>query len=334
VLSVLSLFLFFWLSAVSRRLLTFSSSQDPIMKPKKLNLKLLWIQFADFLYPRLRLSIIDRAVYFYLLRHTRLEGRLQLHCSMPWIARGLGISAGPVRESVRRLAVLGALRLVQRSKAGHILEVRLPDEIRPADPGTIALGDHSTPPPHFVALASRRLFSFPNPLLSVDPDPPINLEKLDFLKTRALRQSIHLRERGYCFYCLQRIDARVQCLDHVVPRVKAGCNSYRNLVSCCLECNSQKGERSATDFLRSLYREQRLTASELNARLRALDALASGKLLPPVQHPDTPLGTSYRSSLSRLPELRGVGTPTTSVGPSASCPMHLIGRRGRPKNAL
>src|SRR5689334_24703846 len=110
------------------------------MQPKKLNLKLLWMQFTDFLYPRLRLSLTERAVYFYLLRHTRLEGKLQLHCSMPWLARGLGISTGPVRESVRRLTVLGALRIVQRSRAGHILEVRLPEEILAANPGLSAVG--------------------------------------------------------------------------------------------------------------------------------------------------------------------------------------------------
>ena len=63
-------------------------------------------------------------------------------------------------------------------------------------------------------------------------------------------------------------------------RVRSGRNSYRNLASCCLECNSQKGQRRLADFLRSLYREQRLTASELKDRLRALDALAEGKLVP------------------------------------------------------
>jgi len=48
-----------------------------------------------------------------------------------------------------------------------------------------------------------------------------------------------------------------------------------------MECNTQKGE-TAADFLRRLYRERRLTAAELAARLRALDALASGKLRPPL----------------------------------------------------
>jgi hypothetical protein len=47
-----------------------------------------------------------------------------------------------------------------------------------------------------------------------------------------------------------------------------------------MECNAQKGEKSADDFLRRLYRERRLTAAELAVRLRALDALASGKLRP------------------------------------------------------
>ena len=61
-----------------------------------------------------------------------------------------------------------------------------------------------------------------------------------------------------------------------------GRNSYRNLVSCCLECNAKKGQSPAEDLLRWLYRERRLTPLELSARLRALHALASGKLPPPL----------------------------------------------------
>src|SRR5258708_14648620 len=89
------------------------------MKRKKLNVKHLWKQFEDFLFPRLRLSITDRAVYSHLIRHSRLEGQHQLRFSMPWLARGIGISTGPVRESVRRLVVLGVLRLIRRSTARH-----------------------------------------------------------------------------------------------------------------------------------------------------------------------------------------------------------------------
>jgi hypothetical protein len=47
-----------------------------------------------------------------------------------------------------------------------------------------------------------------------------------------------------------------------------------------MECNSQKGQTSADDFLRRLYREGRLTSREVADRLGAVEALAPGKLRP------------------------------------------------------
>ena len=90
----------------------------------------------------------------------------------------------------------------------------------------------------------------------------------------------------------------VQCLDHVVPQARSGGNSYRNLVSCCLECNSRKGQTAPADFLRMLDRERRLTAAELTARLRALDALASGKLRPTLAPPTKPTPRKGRPPLA------------------------------------
>jgi hypothetical protein len=78
------------------------------------------------------------------------------------------------------------------------------------------------------------------------------------------------------------IPSRSHCLDHVVPRAKSGENSYRNLVSCCLDCNSRKRDFSAPDFLRRLFREGQLSRDELSGRLAALRALAAGKLRPKV----------------------------------------------------
>jgi HNH endonuclease len=140
--------------------------------------------------------------------------------------------------------------------AGHVVKVRLPEEIRSLGAGKIA----------------RRA--------AVRPDGVGNLEKTDFLETRALRQAIHAREGGFCFYCLRRLRPMVRCLDHVVARVRGGSNGYRNLVSSCAECNSQKGERRAEDFLRWLCREGRLSAGEFRGRFRALARLAAGKLRP------------------------------------------------------
>jgi len=116
------------------------------------------------------------------------------------------------------------------------------------------------------------------------PTGVIDIEDVDFLKTPELRRAIHAREGGRCFYCLRQIPARLACIDHVVPRARVGCNSYRNLVSCCMECNSEKGERSAEEFLRWLFREHRLGAAELKDRFRKLELLAAGKLRPEMKN--------------------------------------------------
>jgi hypothetical protein len=229
------------------------------MPNKKPSPKLLWMQFEDVLAPRLGLTVKERAVYSYLLRHSLVVGKLRLQFAVMSLARTLGLSIGAARQAVRRLDELGVLRVLQRSKTGHLAEMRLPEKIRALRPGENG--------------ASGATGAAGEP-------PASTLETRDFLKTWSLRKTIHDRERGACFYCLRRTLANVRCLDHVVPRVRFGRNSYRNLVSCCLECNSRKGDRPAPDFLRTLYRQGRLTPAELDTRLRALKDLAAGKLRP------------------------------------------------------
>ncbi len=231
------------------------------MKISKTNAVHIWKQIEDVLVPRLCLTVVERAVYSHLLRHSRLEDRLRLRFSILWLARGNRMSAGSVRLAVRRLVAKGALRLVERTKAGHVVEVRLPGEIRAVRPERGAGGPARLP-------------------------RTTNLEEMDFLQTKARREAIHSRERSLCFYCLRRLTARVRCLDHVVPQVRRGSNSCRNIVSSCSECNSQKGETAAEDFLRLLYRDGRLTTSELTGRLRAVEALAAGKLRPALRSQD------------------------------------------------
>jgi 5-methylcytosine-specific restriction endonuclease McrA len=258
-----SLWLNYWLFCFCF-LFLLSLLKDMHMNPKKLNPGLLWMQFEDVLAPRLGLTVFDRAVYSHLLRHSLVVGKLRLQFSVMSVAAKLGLSNGPVRQAVRRLDELGALRLLERSKTGHLVEMRLPQNIR-------AIRLHKNGVPMAVGVEAAGDAGEP---------PASALETTDFLKTWALRKTIHDRERGACFYCLRRTPANVQCLDHVVPRARFGRNSYRNLVSCCIECNTRKGDLPAPDFLRTLYRQGRLTPAELDARLRALKDLAAGKLRP------------------------------------------------------
>ena len=230
------------------------------MKDKKLDAALVWKQMEDLLAPQLNFSLADRVIYSHLFRHSRLEGKLQLQFSISWLARSVGLSMKFTRDTVRRLIARGVLHLVEcNCRAQHVVRLRLPLEVKGICAEKIAAHRPAPPPPVVI-----------------------NIEEADFLEKQILRQAVHERERGRCFYCSRRITHHRRCLDHVVPRAELGQNSYRNLVSCCLECNSQKGERSAEEFLRGLYRDRRLSADELTGRLRALDDLAAGKLIPPL----------------------------------------------------
>jgi 5-methylcytosine-specific restriction endonuclease McrA len=224
---------------------------------RDIDAKALWRQVEDVVVPQLRLPVIDHLVYIHLLRHSHLEGKRRLRFSIPWLAHNINLSTCPTREAVRRLAACGVVRLVERSKAGHVAEVRLPEEVRGVRAAAAARAHQAT--------------------RKADPS---DIEEVDFLKTLELRRTIHARERGRCFYCLRRVAPRLECVDHVVPRAQVGCNSYRNLVSACMECNAQKGERPAEEYLRWLFREHRLGAAELRGRFEALELLAGGKLRP------------------------------------------------------
>jgi hypothetical protein len=188
------------------------------MKPKKPNAELVWKQLEDQVVPRLRLSVIDRTVYSHLLRHSRLEGKLRLRFSVIRLARNIGLTTMPVRNAVRRLAACGALRVVQRSNAGHVVKVRLPDEI----PG-VRRNRIESPADLKQHLAS--------PLSGLDvprnigSNVQVKIEETDFLRSLPLRKAIHARERSQCFYCLRRTTPAVQCLDHVVPQARLGRNS-------------------------------------------------------------------------------------------------------------
>lgn len=63
------------------------------------------------------------------------------------------------------------------------------------------------------------------------------------------RLAIYLRDGLCCAYCQKGIEAGVKLtLDHLKPYSKGGSNEATNLVTCCLECNSARGNRSYTAF--------------------------------------------------------------------------------------
>jgi hypothetical protein len=104
----------------------------------------LCVKSCLFFFYRLLRTVKERAVYSYLLRHSLVVGKLRLQFAVMSLARILGLSIGAARQAVRRLDELGALRVLERSKTGHLAEMRLPEKIRAIRPGkngaSIAMG--------------------------------------------------------------------------------------------------------------------------------------------------------------------------------------------------
>jgi len=104
------------------------------MKTKKPNAELVWKQMEDDLVPRLRLGIIEHLIYCHLLRHSLLEGKRQVRFSIARLGRNIRVCHTTTRLAVGRLVQQGVLRMVEFSRAGRLLEVRLPEEILPDHP--------------------------------------------------------------------------------------------------------------------------------------------------------------------------------------------------------
>jgi hypothetical protein len=226
------------------------------MKPLPFDMAQACRDVEDRLVPRLPLSLLERAIYYHLLRHSHLEGRGQFVISMARLGRTARVCSTAARFAVHCLAQKGALRVVAVSKLGHQLDLR---------------------PPHQILTAGGA------------PQPPApDIEKLNFFEERELRWAIHRRDGGRCFYCRRKLTARNRMIDHVQPqavlrRMRGGVqrmHSYRNLVSCCPACNYSKLTMPAAVYLRKLYRSGHLDREEFSERLRALRSLAAGKLRP------------------------------------------------------
>ena len=215
-----------------------------------LDITQLYRDVEDHLVSHLRLTLGERAVYYHLLRHSRLEGQRLAQVSRRSLARGVGCTANTAQAYIQRLADKACIRILERSHAGHLLEVLTPEEIT---------GSNAS-----------------------DGWDAENLDAADCFRNDRLRVALLRRERYSCFYCLRRLRPETTAFDHAIPAAAGGDNSFRNIVACCFDCNSHKMDRPADEYLRELYRAARLSAADLDRRLAALQALQAGRLLPQI----------------------------------------------------
>lgn len=67
------------------------------------------------------------------------------------------------------------------------------------------------------------------------------------------RHAIYDRDGGKCAYCKKYLDRREATMDHIVPSSKGGQTEWTNIVLCCTECNTRKGDRTPSEARMTLH---------------------------------------------------------------------------------
>ena len=208
-------------------------------------------QIEDSLCPSLKLDSWEKSLYYYLLRLTHVDGRDSTSVAVVPLGEATGMSEFKARECLRSLHSKKCISIEERSRTGHLVRVFLPDSIEGVLPDERAA-------------------------------QAIDVERIDFFTERLYLQALLKRQEHRCFYTLRIVTAETAVLDHVVARMSGGDNGYRNVVVACHDVNALKQGQAPEDFIRKLYRDGILNFAEMENRLRALEELQSGKLVPDV----------------------------------------------------
>jgi len=98
------------------------------------------------------------------------------------------------------------------------------------------------------------------------------------------RLACYLRDGLACAYCGASVEEGAKfTLDHLTPYSLGGSNKETNLVTCCLRCNSARGNRDVRAFAAGVAAYRGIEASTILAgirnRVRRVLPLADAKAL-------------------------------------------------------
>jgi hypothetical protein len=187
----------------------------------------------DFLQPSL--LPYEAAIYWHLFRKSILAtGTQYTRASVRGMMQGVitsssgqtaDLSYGSVQSALQGLEQkCVVLKAGDTTREGTLYKIHLPDEI-----------------------------SFCQELMKNVQDSklqPINQKnELDYYNIGENRLKIFERDEYKCRYCAKQLTRFTATLDHVQPVSRGGDNSYDNLATSCLHCNSQRGNRPVMDII-------------------------------------------------------------------------------------
>jgi 5-methylcytosine-specific restriction endonuclease McrA len=69
------------------------------------------------------------------------------------------------------------------------------------------------------------------------------------------RKNIIKRDGGRCQYCNQKKPKMT--VDHIIPKIYGGKDTWENLVCACMECNNKKGHHTPEQVGMKLHKKPR-----------------------------------------------------------------------------
>jgi HNH endonuclease len=74
-------------------------------------------------------------------------------------------------------------------------------------------------------------------------------KELDYYNVTENRLKVFERDSYKCNYCSKQLTRFSATLDHIQPVSKGGDNSLENLVTACLHCNSERGNKPVMEYI-------------------------------------------------------------------------------------
>jgi hypothetical protein len=185
-------------------------------------------QIIDYLQPRLH--PYEAAIYWYLFRHSVIkQGTQRVRVSVRGLCSGVIKSSSGQSEKLSYSSVQDTLRGLEEkqcirkdgdtNREGTPYLVLIPEEIPwCVDHMKIVQKNHAS---HLVD----------------------EVRDVDYYNIAENRLKIFERDLYKCKYCGKQLTRFSATLDHIQPVSHGGLNSFDNLVTSCLHCNSGRGNR-------------------------------------------------------------------------------------------
>ncbi|MFA6470757.1 MAG: HNH endonuclease signature motif containing protein [Candidatus Latescibacterota bacterium] len=134
-----------------------------------------------------------------------------------------GLSYGSVQDALAGLEKKGAIRKAgDTNREGTLYQIFLPDEI-------------------LICKEYMQEKAVTEPISINDK------KEVDYYNIKENRYKIFERDGYKCHYCRKLLTRFSATLDHIQPVSKGGDNSYENLITSCLNCNSNRTDNEVME---------------------------------------------------------------------------------------